>query len=142
MKLNELIIPNPVSIRSDTTLADAARHMKILDVGILPVCDEGRLVGMLTDRDIAIRGVAQNIDPVFTTVRDVMTEEAIWCREDQDVKEAAELMEKWQIHRLPVLDQNDRLVGIVSLSDLVLVSRRSTEKIASEVLEQVPASGF
>lgn len=119
MKLNEIVIPNPACIAPTATLSEAAQEMKLLDVGILPVCENGRVVGMVTDRDITVRGVAQEIDPLHATVSEVMTEETVWCYEDQDILDAVGLMEKWQFRRLPVLNREERLVGIVSLGDLV-----------------------
>lgn len=135
MNINELIIHHPVCITAQATLVQAARHMKILDVGMLPVCDDhGLLVGVVTDRDIVVRGVAQEIDPKTATVRSIMTEEAVWCFEDQDVEYAAKLMESWQIRRLPVVNRQKRLVGIIALSDLV-----AQPELVVEVLEQISA---
>jgi len=102
----------------DDTLQEAALKMKALDVGPLPVCDSDRVVGMLTDRDITIRAVAEGRDPKSTRVRDVMTPNVVSCSEDDPVEEAARLMQERQIRRLLVLDRNQRLVGIVSLGDL------------------------
>jgi CBS domain-containing protein len=106
-------------IRPDNTLEEAAEKMKRFDVGPLPVCEADRLVvGMITDRDIIMRSVAQGEDPSRDLVRDVMTTEVIACFEDQDLAVAARLMQDKEIRQLPVLDRNRRLVGIVSLGDL------------------------
>lgn len=102
---------------SDTVVL-AAQAMEELDVGALPVCDGKRLLGMVTDRDIVLRGVAQGLSPDSTTLDVVMSGEVEWVFEDEDVGEAAARMQQLQIRRLPVMDRERRLVGIVSLGDL------------------------
>jgi CBS domain-containing protein len=96
----------------------AAQAMEELDVGALPVCDGRRVLGMVTDRDIVLRGVAQGLVPDSTTVDAVMTGDVEWVFEDEEAGEAAARMQQLQIRRLPVLDREKRLVGIVSLGDL------------------------
>jgi CBS domain-containing protein len=135
MKINEILTPNPQCISPETTLTAAAQKMKSLDVGMLPICENDRLVGTLTDRDIAIRSVASGANPNTATVRDAMTREIVYCFDDDDVEDAADLMEQKQIRRLPVLSRSKRLVGIVSLGDLAVRTQR--EKLAGEVLERV-----
>jgi len=103
----------------DQTLRDAARMMAEIDAGSLPVGENDRLVGMITDRDIAVRGVAAGKGP-DTPIRDVMSEEVCYCFDDQDVKEVCANMSDIKVRRLPVLNRDKRLVGIVSLGDLVL----------------------
>src|ERR1700744_6580478 len=120
MKIKELITQKPLWIDPDTTLMKAAMGMKVMGVGLLPVCENDRLIGTVTDRDITVRGTAEGLDPKTTTVRSVMSADAVWCFEDQDVEAAAEIMKKNQIRRLPVLNQENRLVGIVSLGDLAV----------------------
>jgi CBS domain-containing protein len=118
------------------TLREAARRMRDMDVGSLPVCGEGdRLVGMITDRDIAIRAVAEGDDADMTFVKNVMTPGVIYCYEDQDVQEAAELMEKHQVRRLVVLNRDKRLVGIISLGDLAVDTQN--EQLAGHTLEAI-----
>ena len=135
MKINEIITPTPEVIRPDAALIDAAQKMKSLDVGLLPVCDGDRLVGMITDRDITVRGVALGDDPKTTHVQKVMTPAVIYCFDDASVNEVAKQMEENQVRRLPVLNRDKRLVGIVSLGDLAV--RTGKEKLAGEVLERV-----
>jgi CBS domain-containing protein len=106
--------------RPNATLQEAAWRMKELNVGALPVCDHERLVGMITDRDITIRSVAEGRDPRSDRVREIMTPGIVYCYEDQEVAEAAELMREKQIRRLPVLNRDKQLVGIVSLGDLAV----------------------
>jgi CBS domain-containing protein len=139
MKVNEIITHDPEVIRPETALIEAAQKMKSMDIGILPVCDGDRLVGVITDRDIAVRGVAQGYDPKTARVQEVMTPEVIYCFDDEDVKEAAKKMEEKQVRRLPVLNREKRLVGIVSLGDLAV--RTGKEKLAGEVLERVSEPG-
>jgi CBS domain-containing protein len=109
--------------------------MSQVDVGPLPVCEGERLVGMLTDRDIIVRVVAKGYDPQTTRVREVMTPEVVSCCEDQDVQTAAQLMAARQIRRLPVLDRDQLLVGILSLADLAVYA--TDAELASEVLQEV-----
>ena len=121
-------------IHPDATLREAAQKMKTLDVGPVPVCDGERLQGMLTDRDITIRATAEGRDPNTTRVRDVMTPDMVYCFEDQDVREAARIMEERQIRRLVVLNRDKRLVGIVSLGDLA--TQTSDEELDSSELSE------
>jgi CBS domain-containing protein len=125
MQLREIMTPHVEVIHPDATLQEAAEKMQRLDVGPLPVCDGERLVGMLTDRDITVRATAQGRDPKTTRVREVMTGEVLYCFEDQDIREAAEVMEKSQIRRLVVLNRDKQLVGIVSLGDLAVRADQS-----------------
>jgi CBS domain-containing protein len=137
MKINEIITSNPKCITPKTTVQDAAREMKVLDVGMLPVCDNERLIGAVTDRDITIRAVAQGCDTRRTSIKEIMTEEMVCCFEDQEVEEAAQIMERHKIRRLAVLSREKRLVGIVSIGDFA--ARCGSSTIAGEVLGQVAA---
>ena len=119
VQVHEVMTRNVEVLRPDNTLEEAAEKMKRFDIGPLPVCDGDKVVGMITDRDIIVRSVAQGEDPTADRVRDVMTPGDICCCfEDQDVAEAARLMQEKQVHQLPVLNRAQRLVGIVSLADL------------------------
>jgi CBS domain-containing protein len=109
-------------IHPDSTLNEAAAVMKRLDIGLLPVCDGNQLVGILTDRDIAVRSVAQSKDPTSHQVRDIMTPDAVSCFEDQDAAEVARLMHEKRIRRVLVLNRDQRLVGVVSLGDLAAMT--------------------
>ena len=123
MKIREIMSPEVRCIGPDNTLVEAAGLMRELDVGAIPVCDQDRLAGMLTDRDLALRAVASGKDPGQTTVREIMSEGIIAIFDDQSVEEAAHLMEKKQVRRLPVLNRQKHLVGIVSLGDLAVNSQ-------------------
>ena len=118
MRLKDIMTYESVVVGPEITVQKAAGKMEEYDAGLLPVCDGGRLVGVLTDRDIVTRAIAAGHDPSQTMVRDVMTSHTVWCYEDQDCSEASRLMEEHQIRRLAVLDRQDRLVGIISLGDL------------------------
>lgn len=135
MQLKDVMTRGVEVVPPDTMLKEAAEKMRKLDVGPLPVCDGERLLGMLTDRDITVRAVAEGCNPTTTKVREVMTPDIIYCFEDQDVREAARLMENHQIRRLPILSREKRLVGIVSLGDLAVGT--GDQKLAGKVLEQV-----
>ena len=135
MQLKEVMTRQIEEIEPQANLADAASKMKSLDVGALPVCDKDKLVGMLTDRDIAVRAVADGRDPKTTRVCDAMSPGAIWCYEDDDVREAARIMQEKQIRRLVVFDRNKRAVGIVSLGDIA--TRLGDDHLIGDTLQQV-----
>ena len=135
MQVSEVMTRNVEVISPDTTLQEAARKMKDLDVGPLPVCDGTRLQGMVTDRDITIRGTAEGFDPRTTKVTEVMTPDVVYCLEDQDVSDAVRIMEQQQIRRLVVLDRDKNLVGIVSLGDVAVDG--ANQGLAGEVLTQI-----
>lgn len=135
MKVRDILTKDPEVIHPDATICDAARKMKELDIGMLPVCNGDRLVGSLTDRDLTIRATAEGSDPLATKVQDVMTPEIFYCFETDDIDEAAKIMEDRQIRRLPVLNADKRLIGIVSVGDLAIRTR--DERLVEEVLERV-----
>jgi len=135
MKVKDVMTRGAECVRPEATLQEAAQKMKSLDVGPLPVCDNDRLVGMLTDRDITVRAVAEGKDPRATRVRDAMTEGISYCFEDDDVADAARVMKERQVRRLVVLDRNKRLAGIVSLGDLAVET--GDEHLAGKTLEHV-----
>lgn len=118
MQLKKIMTADVEVIRPESSIADAAKKMRSLDVGSLPVCDGERLVGMITDRDITIRATADGRDPNNTLVRDCMSPEIVYCFEDQSAEEAERLMQEKQIRRLPVLTRDKQLAGIIALGDL------------------------
>jgi CBS domain-containing protein len=130
MKVNQIMTAHAHCVAPDNTLVEAAGLMRELDVGALPVCEIDRVAGMVTDRDIVLRGVADGRDANTTLVRDVMSQGAFHIFADQSVEDAARLMEDKQIRRLPVLDRSQRLVGIVSLGDLAVSSNPAFSGIA------------
>jgi CBS domain-containing protein len=134
-RLKDVMTPGVEVIHPNATVAEAAGRMKALNVGAIPVCDGDRLVGMLTDRDIVVRMVAEQRDLKGTTVRDAMTPHVTYCFEDEDVQKAGRLMSEKQIRRLVVLNRGKRLVGIVSLGDLAVEADNT--RSSGEVLERV-----
>ncbi|HEX2861991.1 MAG TPA: CBS domain-containing protein [Lacunisphaera sp.] len=120
MKVRDVMTPHARCIGPDSTLVEAAEQMGELDVGSLPICSNDRLAGIVTDRDLALRGITGERDARTTRVREVMSPGIVYVFDDQDVEEAARLMEVKQIRRLPVLNREKRLVGIVSLGDLAV----------------------
>ena len=139
MQLKDVMTPGVEVIAPEASIYEAAEKMSHRDVGPLPVCDGERLIGMLTDRDITVRAVAAGRDPLTTRVRDVMTPDVVYGFDDQDVQDAARLMEQYQIRRLPVLNRAKQLVGIVALGDLAV--HPGQQPLAGEVLEQVSEPG-
>lgn len=117
MKVCECMTERVRTVTPDTPIREAARIMGRFDSGILPVQSDDRLVGMVSDRDISVRGVAEGMDP-STPVRKVMTTDVLYCYEDEAVEAVARNMGDIQVRRLPVLNREKRLVGIVALSDL------------------------
>ncbi len=134
-QLKDVMTPGVEVVHPNATVAEAAEKMKALNVGVIPVCDGDRLVGMLTDRDIVVRMVAEQRDPKRTTVGDAMTPDVTYCFEDEDVRKAGMLMAEKQIRRLVVLNRDKRLVGIVSLGDLAVET--DDTRSWGEVLERV-----
>ncbi|HVY56775.1 MAG TPA: CBS domain-containing protein [Xanthobacteraceae bacterium] len=124
MKISEAMTPDVQLVKPNDTLQQAARKMGEIDAGILPVTENDRLVGMITDRDIAVRGVAQGCSP-DTLVRDVMSSEVLYCFDDDEIDDVVQNMSDIKVRRLPVLDRNKRLVGIVSLGDIAIVEGAS-----------------
>lgn len=121
----------------DDTLQVAAQHMHENDFGILPVGENAKLIGMLTDRDITIRAVAKGLSPDRTHVRDIMSTEVEYINDDVSIEDAARKMSELQLRRLPVLDRERNVVGIVSLGDLSL----SREEVAGEALSSISQPG-
>jgi CBS domain-containing protein len=118
MKIREIMSGNVRLASPDETIQKAAQTMAEADTGFLPIGEGDRLVGMITDRDIAIRAVAKALDPQQTRVRDVMSAEVRYCYDDEDVNHVVQNMAELQVRRLPVLNRDKRLVGIVSVGDI------------------------
>jgi CBS domain-containing protein len=137
MKVSEVMTREVQTVRPDQPVQDAASFMLSNDAGSIPVTDGDRLIGMITDRDIAVRGIAKGYGP-DTPVRELMTDDIICARIDDDVEEAASRMSEAQVRRLPVIDEDERLCGIVSLGDL---SREADDDTAAEALEGVSQPG-
>jgi CBS domain-containing protein len=125
MKVSECMTREVVVVSPDDSICDAAQKMAECDAGSLPVGENDRLVGMITDRDIAVRAVAKNLPP-DTPVRDAMSTEVLYCFEDEDIEKVADNMGEQQVRRLPVLNRDKRLVGIISLGDVASGADDST----------------
>ena len=138
MQLKEFINYHVETIGPDDTLQQAAEKMRDFDIGSIPVCDDNRLLGMVTDRDITIRAAANGDDPTITTVSEVMTPDVVCCYEHQTAEEAAALMQQHQIRRLFVLNENDELIGITSLGELATAT--GNRQLAGETLKRVSDS--
>jgi CBS domain-containing protein len=142
MLLGNIMTREVEVIHPDASLAEAANRMREAGIGFLPVTENDRLIGAVTDRDITIRATAEGYDPESARVRDAMSEDLFYGFEDQDVTTAAALMGARQVRRLPIVNRDRRLVGIVSLDDLATRAGddRLTGKAAEEVSEDRSAS--
>jgi CBS domain-containing protein len=139
MRVSEIMSRQVKLTSPQDTLQQAARLMAELDAGALPVAENDRLVGMITDRDIAIRGDARGCDPKQTPVREAMTQEKVrYCFEDEEIENVARNMAEQQVRRLPVVNRDKRLVGIISLGD---ISARIGGPAAGEALRGVSERG-
>lgn len=136
MRIGEIMTLDPQTVRPGDTLQSAAQHMDDLNVGVLPVCDGDRLLGVLTDRDIVIRSTSAGQDPRTATVADAMTTDAHTLTEDHSVLDALHIMEEHQLRRVPVVDGAGKLVGIVSLGDLAAAGTPE----AGDALEAISSS--
>ena len=136
MKIWDVMHKGAVFIAPGAKVSDVAWRMKQDDIGALPVVDQGRVIGIITDRDLAMRSLADGRDVGALTARDVMTPDAICCDEGADAESAIEMMEDSQVRRPPVLNSRSQLVGMVSLGD---ISHRMPQDISAEVLQAVSA---
>jgi CBS domain-containing protein len=123
-------------VSPDTPVRVLANIMREQDIGAIPIGEDDRLIGMITDRDVTVRAVANGTDVSALTAKDIMTNGIVWCRDGDDVSQAANIMQSKQIRRLPVIDKNKRMVGILSLGDL---SHAATERTAAAVTRAVSA---
>ena len=136
-QLRDVMTSEIKTVAPDATAREAASFMLSADTGSIPVCEDDKVIGMITDRDIAVRGIAEGLGP-DCSVRDLMTKDVVCARDTDDVQAVAQRMSDSQVRRLPVVDAEDRLVGMVSLGDL---SREAQESAATTALEGVTAPG-
>ena len=135
MKLREIMTRDVEVVHPEDTLQTAAQKMRDRDIGFLPVCDGDRLIGVLSDRDVIVRAVADGVNSSAIVGRDLITSPAIYCFDDQSLDEAAKLMHDNQIRRLVILSRDDkRMVGVVSLGDLAV---NADDKLSGEVLQSI-----
>lgn len=133
-KVREVMTDRPRGISLETPLSQAAELMESEDVGSLPVLEGEQLAGMVTDRDIVIRAVAKGKDPRGMPVREIATKDVIAVRPDDDLSEALKLMASHQVRRLPVVDDDNRLVGVLAQADVALQAK---EKEVGELVEEI-----
>lgn len=137
MKVREVMTRDVQTVRPDQSARDAASFMLRADAGAIPVTEGDRLIGMITDRDIAVRGVAEGHGP-DTPVRELMTNDIVAARPDDDTDDVAARMSEAQVRRIPVIDDQQKLCGIVSLADL---SQQGDDSAAEQALEGVSQPG-
>jgi len=135
MKIREIMTTNVECVSPDTGLTDLANKMKTLDVGFIPVCENDRLVGTVTDRDIVVRGCAGGQDIASCKASDIMTKNVFWCFENQDVKDVAKQMRDNEVRRMLILNQGKRLVGVVSIGDISKIEEKETGKTLKDITE-------
>lgn len=136
MKVSDVMHPGVHWVEPGTPIIEIARLMRDQDIGSLPVGENDRLVGMVTDRDIVCRGVAQGFDCSTMAARDVMSSGIIYCRDNEEIDDAVRIMEQHQIRRLPVINDDKRMVGILSLGD---ISHAASQQLSGEILQSVSA---
>ena len=134
MKITDAMHEGVEWVEADTKAIDVARRMREKDIGAIPVGKQDRLVGMITDRDLAVRVLAEGKDPSALTAEEVMSRGIIYCRTGETLEDAVRLMEEHKIRRLPVLDDDKRMIGMLSLGD---ISQKADRTLAGEVLRSV-----
>ncbi|HEV3480461.1 MAG TPA: CBS domain-containing protein [Gaiellaceae bacterium] len=133
-EIREVMTSNPRTIEADQPVAEAAKIMRDEDVGLVPIVEGGRLIGTLTDRDIAVRVVAEGSDPQSATVREIASTALVTVDPQQDLDEALRLMAQHQVRRLPVVEEDGRVVGVVAQAD---IARQADDRKTGEVVEQI-----
>lgn len=136
MKVKDVMHQGASWIDPDAPITDVAERMRNEDVGAIPIGENDRLIGMVTDRDIVVRGLSGQADPLQLTARDVMSEPIVFCTANEDLEDAVRIMERKQIRRLPVIDEHRRMVGMLSLGD---VAACASQSLCAETLRAVSA---
>jgi CBS domain-containing protein len=136
MQVKDVMHRGATFIDPGAPISDVARKMQKEDIGALPVGENDRLIGMVTDRDIVVRGLTGKADPLQLTARDVMSEPIVYCLAEEEVDDAVRIMERKEIRRLPVIDEHHRMVGMLSLGD---VAAQAPPSLVSETLRAVSA---
>jgi CBS domain-containing protein len=136
MKVKDVMHNGAEWVSPQTTVADVAQRMRDLDVGAIPVGENDRLVGMVTDRDITCRGVANGRELAKLTARDVMSKGIIYCNETEELEDAMRLMESRQVRRLPVINDKKRMVGMLSLGD---IADAASHELSGQMIAAVSA---
>ena len=133
-RIKDVMTSNPCTIDADKSVAYAAKMMRDEDVGLAPIVEGDKLIGMLTDRDIAIRVVAEGKDPNQVNVRDVASKQVVTIDPQQDLDEALRIMAKHQVRRLPVVEEDGKLVGVVAQAD---IARQSDDEKTGALVEEI-----
>lgn len=136
MKVSQIMHNGTDWVSPDTAVSAIAKMMRDHDIGAVPVAENNHLVGVVTDRDIVCRVIAENRNLTQSRARDVMTKDVVYCHADEEVEDVVHLMEQKQVRRLPVLDQGKRMVGMVSLGD---ISHRVNHDLTGELTQSVTA---
>ncbi len=136
MKVRDAMHRNVTWVDPNTPVQQIAQKMRDQDIGAIPVGENDRLIGMVTDRDICCRGLADGRDPSKLTARDVMSKPIIYCNADDDLTAAIQVMKKNKIRRLPVINESKRMVGMLSLGD---ISQQASEHMSAEIMKAVSA---
>ena len=134
MRVKEVMTKGIRIAEPEETLSHAAKKMRTQNIGALPVVENRKLIGMITDRDVVIRAVGANKDPATSNVRDIMSDECFWCAENEDLEDAVRIMEQNQVRRLPVMNDNKEIVGMLSLEDVAI---HAPSSLTGEVLKAV-----
>ena len=134
MKVKDAMHAGVTWVGPETSVFELARNMREHDIGSIPVGENDRLIGMVTDRDIATKAFADGKEPSEMTARDMMSGPILYCRADEDIDDAVRIMEDHQVRRLPVIDANKRMVGMLSLGDIAACTNRD---LLGEVVEKV-----
>lgn len=137
MQVKDIMTRNIETARRDTLATDAAARMRNHDIGILPVCNGAQLVGVVTDRDIVVRATANKLHPELVRCQDVMTPNVVFCFEDQDVDDAGKIMQDHKIRRLPVVNRQRSLVGIISIGDIAIAT--GDTKLVGVTVQEISA---
>jgi CBS domain-containing protein len=135
MKIREIMTTNVECVPPDTGIQQLANKMKTLDVGFVPICENDRLAGTVTDRDIVVRCLAEGKDAGTCKASDIMTKEVFWSFADQDVKDVAKRMREKDVRRMLILNRDKRLVGVVSIGDIAKVEEKETGKTLKDIAE-------
>jgi CBS domain-containing protein len=134
-QIKDVMTHDVVTLAPTSKVTQAAEAMKSLNVGAIPICDGGRLLGMVTDRDLVVRVIAEHRNPETETINNIMTTDVDYCYEDQTVEEAAHVMEDRQVRRMPIVNHDKELVGIVSLGDVAV--KGADKSTTADALEQI-----
>jgi CBS domain-containing protein len=134
MKISEIMTTNVECVSPETSISELAEKMKALDVGFLAVCQDDRIAGTVTDRDIVIRGLASSTD-IKSMAADVMSKDVHWCYETDDIKDVAKKMREKEVRRMLILNEGKRLVGVVSIGDIAKVEEKESGKTLRDITE-------